>query len=50
MKQSRFFPYLACVFNMSNNLRELLKSSSSLLLVYPMLVAIPEAVGDSIKP
>ena len=37
---------LTRVLNMSNNFKELLKSSTSLLVVYPMLVAFAEAVGD----
>ena len=35
---------LTCVLNMSNYFKELLKSSTSLLVVYPMLVAFAEAV------
>ena len=37
---------LTRVLNMSNNFKELLKSSTSPLVVYPMLVAFAEAVGD----
>ena len=35
---------LTCVLNMSNYLKEFLKYSTSLLVVYPMLVAFAEAV------
>ena len=34
------------LLNMSNNFKELLISSTSLLVVYPMLVAFAKAVGD----
>ena len=37
---------LTRLLNMSNNFKELLKSSTSLLVVYPMLVAFAKAVGD----
>ena len=37
---------LTHVLNMSNNFKELLKRSTSLLVVYPMLFAFAEAVGD----
>ena len=45
------FHHISCrnltrVLSMSNNFKELLKSSTSLLVVYSMLVAFAKAVGD----